>query len=36
MPGSANVIGGTTSVIKTYGKNIEKMIIQEIAGLKIA
>jgi imidazolonepropionase-like amidohydrolase len=36
MPGSANVIGGTTSVIKTTGKNIQKMIIQEIAGLKIA
>ncbi|MGG3470106.1 amidohydrolase [Neobacillus pocheonensis] len=36
MPGSANVIGGTTSVIKTSGKNIKKMIIQDIAGLKIA
>jgi imidazolonepropionase-like amidohydrolase len=36
MPGSANVIGGTTSVIKTYGKNISKMIIKETAGLKIA
>lgn len=36
MPGSANVIGGTTSVIKTTGKNIKKMIAQEIAGLKIA
>ncbi|WP_404322306.1 amidohydrolase [Cytobacillus firmus] len=36
MPGSANVIGGTTSVIKTSGKNISKMIIQETAGLKIA
>jgi imidazolonepropionase-like amidohydrolase len=36
MPGSANVIGGTTSVIKTYGSNISNMIIQETAGLKIA
>lgn len=36
MPGSANVIGGTTSVIKTSGKNIKKMIVQDIAGLKIA
>ncbi|MFZ7944344.1 MULTISPECIES: amidohydrolase [Bacillaceae] len=36
MPGSANVIGGTTSVIKTTGKNIKKMLVQEIAGLKIA
>lgn len=36
MPGSANVIGGTTSVIKTTGKNVKKMTIQEIAGLKLA
>ncbi|MEH7416681.1 amidohydrolase [Neobacillus drentensis] len=36
MPGSANVIGGTTAVIKTTGKNIKKMIVQEIAGLKLA
>ncbi|WP_404350217.1 amidohydrolase [Sutcliffiella horikoshii] len=36
MPGSANVIGGTTSVIKTHGVNISKMIIQETAGLKVA
>src|SRR3954453_22381841 len=36
MPGSANVIGGTTSVIKTTGRNIKKMIIKEISGLKIA
>ena len=36
MPGSANVIGGTTSVIKTAGKHIDKMIIKDIAGLKIA
>ncbi len=36
MPGSANVIGGTTSVIKTTGRNIKKMILQEISGLKIA
>ncbi|WP_413309430.1 amidohydrolase [Bacillus sp. 1P10SD] len=36
MPGSANVIGGTTSVIKTTGKNIKKMIVQQVAGLKIA
>lgn len=36
MPGSANVIGGTTSVIKTFGKNVKGMIVQETAGLKIA
>ncbi|WP_201716210.1 amidohydrolase [Rossellomorea arthrocnemi] len=36
MPGSANVIGGTTSVIKTFGSNIQSMIIKETSGLKIA
>lgn len=36
MPGSANVIGGTTSVIKTAGTSISQMLIQETAGLKIA
>jgi len=36
MPGSANVIGGTTCVIKTHGKNIEKMIVKQTAGLKMA
>lgn len=36
MPGSANVIGGTTSVIKTYGANISTMLLRETAGLKIA
>ncbi|MGM9988756.1 MAG: amidohydrolase [Bacillaceae bacterium] len=36
MPGSRNVIGGTTCTVKTFGKNISKMIIDEPAGLKIA
>lgn len=36
LPGSANVIGGTTSVIKTFGKDIQDMIVKETAGLKIA
>ncbi len=36
MPGSANIIGGTTTVLKTHGKNVEKMIVRETAGLKIA
>ncbi|QFT88034.1 D-hydantoinase/dihydropyrimidinase [Bacillus sp. THAF10] len=36
LPGSANVIGGTTSVIKTHGVNISKMLLQETAGLKMA
>ncbi len=36
MPGSSNIIGGTTSVIKTKGTNIQKMLMKETAGLKIA
>ncbi|WP_408009411.1 amidohydrolase [Pseudalkalibacillus sp. A8] len=36
MPGSQNIIGGQTAVIKTYGKNIQKMIVKDKAGLKIA
>ena len=36
MPGSANVIGGVTSVIKTWGKNIEDMIVRHPAALKMA
>ncbi|WP_028399848.1 amidohydrolase [Ectobacillus panaciterrae] len=36
MPGSQNVIGGTTCVIKTAGKSVDAMMIQEPAGLKIA
>ncbi|MEH7462813.1 amidohydrolase [Bacillus thuringiensis] len=36
MPGSQNIIGGTTCVIKTAGNSIDHMVIQEPAGLKIA
>ncbi|ENQ3107661.1 amidohydrolase [Bacillus cereus] len=36
MPGSQNVIGGTTCVLKTAGTSIDHMVIQEPAGLKIA
>ncbi|UII58621.1 amidohydrolase (plasmid) [Cytobacillus spongiae] len=36
MPGSANVIGGQTAVIKTHGTTIRSMLIKEISGLKIA
>lgn len=36
MPGSGNVIGGTTCVIKTCGKTITDMLVKEPAGLKIA
>lgn len=35
-PGSANVIGGIFSTIKTYGHRIDDMIIQETAALKVA
>lgn len=35
-PGSANVIGGTFSTIKTSGIRVDDMIIQETAALKIA
>ncbi|WP_034805352.1 amidohydrolase [Exiguobacterium sp. AB2] len=36
MPGSMNVIGGVTSVIKTHGRFIEDMILRRYAGLKMA
>ncbi|WP_062197020.1 amidohydrolase [Massilibacterium senegalense] len=36
MPGSANIIGGTTSVIKTHGKNIDYMFVRRVSGLKMA
>ncbi len=35
-PGSANVIGGIFSIIKTYGHRIDDMIVKETAALKIA
>ncbi len=36
MPGSGNVIGGTTCILKTAGKTIDEMLVKEPAGLKIA
>ncbi len=36
MPGSANVIGGQTAVIKTSGNRVDQMIVRNPAGLKIA
>ena len=36
VPGSANVIGGTGVVMKTAGKIVDKMIVRDPAGLKIA
>lgn len=35
-PGSGNVIGGTGVVLKTAGKVVDKMIVREPAGLKVA
>ncbi|PPA71178.1 amidohydrolase [Jeotgalibacillus proteolyticus] len=36
LPGSANVIGGVSAVIKTHGKTIPSMVVKESSGLKIA
>lgn len=35
-PGSANVIGGTFTAIKTYGKTLEEVIIKEETAMKMA
>lgn len=35
-PGSANVIGGQFSLIKTYGNSVEEMIVNPYIGLKMA
>ncbi|WP_425803653.1 amidohydrolase [Desulfitobacterium sp. Sab5] len=35
-PGSGNVIGGTGVVLKTAGKIVDKMILRDPAGLKVA
>lgn len=35
-PGSANVIGGTFSAIKTYGETVDEMIIKEETSMKMA
>ncbi len=36
MPGSANVIGGEMSIVKTYGRIVDEMIVKELSGVKIA
>lgn len=36
VPGSANVIGGTGVVMKTAGKIVDRMIVRDPAGLKVA
>lgn len=35
-PGSANVIGGTGVMIKTFGRTVEEMIVPHTEGVKIA
>ncbi|MBN1331075.1 MAG: amidohydrolase [Candidatus Heimdallarchaeota archaeon] len=35
-PGSANVVGGQMTTIKTHGKIVDKMVVQENAGMKCA
>lgn len=35
-PGSANVLGGESMVIKTYGKTVDQMVLKNPAGLKAA
>lgn len=35
-PGSANVIGGQFSTIKTKGKRIDNMVVQQTASMKVA
>lgn len=35
-PGSANVIGGTFSVLKTYGKTIDDMVVVKESAMKMA
>ncbi len=35
-PGSANVIGGQFAIMKTYGKRLEEMIIDDCAAMKVA
>ena len=36
MPGSANVIGGEMSIVKTFGRVVEEMVIKDLSGLKVA
>ncbi len=36
MPGSGNVIGGEMSIVKTYGRIVEEMLVKSLSGLKVA
>ncbi|HCS72561.1 MAG TPA: amidohydrolase, partial [Clostridiales bacterium] len=35
-PGSANVVGGTATAIKTYGHRVDDMIVKDPAAMKVA
>jgi len=35
-PGSANVIGGACTAVKTWGSTVDRMVVREITGMKIA
>lgn len=35
-PGSANIVGGKSLVLKTQGRNIERMVLREPAAMKVA
>lgn len=35
-PGSANVIGGTCTALKTVGRTVEEMTVKDIIGMKVA
>lgn len=35
-PGSANVIGGACTAVKTFGSVVDHMIVKEITGMKVA
>ncbi|HHY59412.1 MAG TPA: amidohydrolase, partial [Clostridia bacterium] len=35
-PGSANVIGGACTAVKTWGSTVDRMVVKEITGMKIA
>lgn len=35
-PGSANIVGGQTAVVKTWGRTVEEMLVKAPAGMKMA
>ena len=35
-PGSANVVGGTFSFVKTFGRNVDELVVKNPAAMKVA